>query len=101
MRRIVLLSSCLALCFALGACQRLESVRPFEGLGPGELRKQALPFKDAIPAEYGDLVAVTSHAGYPTWAQAWFVRADKSIVVVWINSRSGQVLPDVLTIPRR
>jgi hypothetical protein len=101
MRRIVLLCSCLALCVVLGACQRLDTVRPLENTGRGELPRQTLPFKDAIPADFGDLVAVTSHAEYPTWSQAWFVRADKSIVVVWINSRTGKMLPEALTIPRR
>jgi hypothetical protein len=101
MRRVVLLSSCLALCFVLGACQRLEVARPLEGRGRGELPKQKLPFRDAIPADFGDLIAVTENADHPVWAQAWFVRPDKSIVIVWINSRTGFMLDDAVVIPRR
>jgi hypothetical protein len=101
MRRVAILSSCLALCFLLGACQKLETVRPLEGRGRGDLPKEKLAFLDALPADYGDLIAVTSHADYPIWAQAWFQRADKSIVVVWVNARTGAMLEDVLVIPRR
>ena len=101
MRRVLLLSSCLALCFVLTACQKLETARPLEARGRGDLPKEKLVFRDALPADYGDLIGVTSHADNSTWAQAWFQRADKSIVVVWINSRTGAMLEDALVIPRR
>lgn len=101
MKRVALLMSCLALAFVLSACQRLEVARPLEARGRGDLPRETLPFKDALPAGYGDLVAVTSSADHPTWAQAWFVRTDKSIVIVWVNMRTGAMLPDAVTIPRR
>lgn len=101
MKRVALLLSCLALVFVLSACQRLEVARPLEGRGRGELPKERLPYMDAVPLEYGDLVSVTTTADHPTWAQAWFVRPDKSIVVVWVNTRTGSMLPDAVTIPRR
>jgi hypothetical protein len=100
MKRVALLVSCLALVFAANACQRLEEIQPLPGQR-GELPKESLPFKDAIPLEYGDLVSVTSVAANPSWAQAWFVRPDKSIVIVWVNTRSGNMLGDVVVIPRR
>ena len=101
MKRVALLSSCLVLAFVLSACQRLDTVRPLEARGRGELRKEKLPFKDALPSDLGDLVNVTSIGNHPTWAQAWFVRPDKSIVIVWINSESGDLLDDAVVIPRR
>jgi hypothetical protein len=100
MKRVALLLSCLALAFVLFACQRLEDVQPLPGQR-GELPKETLPFKDALPLDYGDLVNVTSVAGSPSWAQAWFVRPDRSIVIVWVNTRSGNMLGDVVVIPRR
>jgi hypothetical protein len=101
MKRVALLLTCLALTLVLSACQRLEVARPLEGQGRGELPKESLPFKDALPLEYGDLVGVTTTADHPTWAQAWFVRPDKSIVIVWVNTRTGSMLGNVVTIPRR
>jgi len=101
MKRVALLISCLAIAFVLTACQRLETVRPLESRGRGELRKERLPFKDALPADFGDLVAVTGIGNHPTWSQAWFVRPDKSIAVVWINSETGDMLEEAVIIPRR
>lgn len=100
MKRVALLLSFLSLAFVLSACQRLEDVRPLPSR-LGELPKESLPFKDALPLDYGDLVSVTSIAGDPNWAQAWFVRPDKSIVIVWVNARTGNMLGDVVVIPRR
>lgn len=85
----------------VGACQKLENVRPFPSERPGTLPVQTAKFLDAIPSEYGDLVGVTSSTDAPAWAQAWFQGPDKSIVVLWINSRTGQVHDRVLMIPRR
>jgi len=101
MRRAVLLIFGLALFLGAAGCMRLEKARPMEARGPGLLHKQRLAARDAVPAEFGDLVGVTSLADYPNWAQAWFVKPDKSIVVVWINSRTGYMLDDALEIPRR
>jgi hypothetical protein len=103
MKRTFVLLVGLALALALGAagCARLESARPMEARGPGALHKQRLAARDAVPAGFGDLVGVTSRADYPNWAQAWFVKPDKSIVVVWINSTTGYMLEDALEIPRR
>lgn len=101
MKRVVYLMSGLALCLTMTACQRLEDARPLEARVRGQLPTQHLPFRDAIPAEYGDLIGVTSNAEHPAWTQAWFIKPDKSIVIVWINSRTGYMLKDVVVIPRR
>jgi hypothetical protein len=101
MNRIVFLFLGLVLCLATTACSRLERVRPMDGRGPGELPKERLAYRDAVPADFGDLIGVTSYSDNPTWAQAWFMRPDKSIVVVWINSQTGYMLADALVIPRR
>ena len=86
---------------AVSACQKLENVRPFASERQGTLPIETAKFLDAIPSDYGDLVGVTSSADAPAWAQAWFQQPDKSIVVLWINARTGQVHDRVLVIPRR
>ena len=101
MKRYLILALGLVLCLTATACTRLEVARPMDGRGRGELPKQKLTTRDALPADLGDLISVTSSADHPNWAQAWFMRSDKSIVVVWINSRTGYMLDDMLVIPRR
>jgi hypothetical protein len=101
MKRVVYLISGLALCLTVAACQRLEVARPLEGRGRGELPRVHLAYRDALPAEFGDLIGVTSNADYPAWAQAWFMKPDKSIVIVWINARTGNILEEALVLPRK
>jgi len=67
----------------------------------GQLPIEKAKFLDAIPAEYGDLIGVTSNADHPSWVQAWFMKPDKSLVVVWINGNTGKMLDHRLVIPRR
>lgn len=83
------------------ACQKLQDARPFSSSIRGDLPIEHAKFTDAVPAEYGDLIGVTSNADYPTWSQAWFMRPDKSIAVLWINSSTGKIIDHVLLIPRR
>ncbi len=101
MKRVVYLISGLALCLTVSACQRLDAARPLEGRGRGDLPKEQLAYRDALPAEFGDLIGVTSNSEHPSWTQAWFMKPDKSIAIVWINSRTGYMLKDVVLIPRK
>lgn len=55
---------------------------------------------DAIPAEYGDLIAVTTTDVYPDYAQLWFQKEDKSIVTVFLNFKRGTMEKHPLVIPR-
>jgi CelD/BcsL family acetyltransferase involved in cellulose biosynthesis len=100
-RRSLLLLCCAASCLLMSSCQKLENARPLSVNKRGELLIEHLKYADAIPAEYGDLVGVTSNANYPAWSEAWFVRQDKSIVIVSINSASGKILDRVVVIARR
>ncbi len=86
---------------ATAGCRKLESARPFEFYATSEMTSATLPFRDAIPASYGALVAVTSSASHPTWAQAWFLREDQTITIVWINARNGALVDRVVMIPRK
>lgn len=100
-RRILPFGIGIAAVLSIAGCQRLESARPFEFYKRGEMLVETLPDRDAIPASFGDLVGVTSSGTHPAWAQAWFMRADKSIAIVWINSRNGALMNRAVIIPRK
>ncbi len=100
LRKGVLLLCGVGLCFTVSACQRMDEWQPLTE-EVGQLPFEKAKFLDAIPMEYGDLIAVTSMADHPTWVQAWFMKPDKSIVVVLINGNTGKMLDHRLTIPRR
>jgi hypothetical protein len=53
---------------------------------------------DAIPLEYGDCIGVSVNG---PWQTLWFQRADKSIVVVGVDSRTWRPSSKVVVIPRR
>lgn len=93
-RRALTVLCALIVLLGLAACQKLDAPE-------GELPRAGAAFLDAVPAEYGALVAVTSHAGRPDIAQLWFRKDDGSIVVVYVDFVEGRILDRVLTIPRR
>jgi hypothetical protein len=100
-RRILPFGISIAAILSVVGCERLESERPFEFNGASEMSIQSLPDRDAIPASFGDLIGVTSSATHPVWTQAWFMREDKSIAIVWINARTGALVERVVIIPRK
>ena len=44
-----------------------------------------------IPAEYGSLISVTTHAAYPGWAQLWFEDDQKTIRLVRIEFHKHKI----------
>lgn len=76
------------------SCRKLER-------SEGTLKLERLTGADAIPAEFGQLVGVTSNSARPDIAQLWFQSADGAVVVVYVDYKSGRILDDVLRIPRR
>ncbi len=85
------------LALGLASCERL----PRAQMPTASLNLNTLTAVDAIPLEYGDLVAVTSDAQLPHSVQMWFQKPDKSIVVVFVDYRNHFMLPRTLSIPRR
>jgi NAD-dependent oxidoreductase involved in siderophore biosynthesis len=74
------------------SCEKLDQARP-EG--------QRIIQTDAIPLEYGDLVAVTADPAVK-WAALWFqANEDNTIRVVWVDMLPGEVQEEVVVIPRR
>jgi len=92
--RVPALLGALVLAASALSCQKLEK-------GPGDLKSEAARFADAIPAEYGALVGVTSNSARPDIAQLWFQPADGSVIVVYVDYSKGRILESVLRIPRR
>ena len=54
---------------------------------------------DAIPLAYGKLVAITSSRMF--LAELWFQKPDKTVVLVRVNWKTGNIDSNILTIPRK
>jgi len=93
----VVLACLILICVFAVSCQKLDQAPPTTA--PFKFEKMKYP--DAIPAEYGNLVGVTVSPAYPTWAQLWFQKPDKTIVIVKVQWKTGETDNNVLIIPRR
>lgn len=89
------LASLLLIAVLTASCQKLGG----EPKGPLPMEKVA--FDNAISLQYGDLVAVTPHPQSAGSWVLWFVKPDKTIVVVGVNGARGTVAAQALIIPRR
>ncbi len=97
--RMVVLVCVVTLFLGVVSCEKLPELR---GKGiPRQLKTEPLKSLDAIPAEFGNVVGVTSDSSRPAWAQLWLEKPDKTIVVVWVNYVDGGLGGDYLLIPRR
>ena len=97
--RNIALMLLLVSCVLALSCRKIERAQaPPTGKS---LPIETLKVLDAIPAEYGNLVGVTSEPRYPDWAQLWFEKPDKTIVVVKVQWAKGYINEKVLIIPRR
>ena len=82
-----------ALALASSGCQKLDAPPPAETPKTVTL--------DAIPADMGELFAVTTAPQWPANAQLWFVKPDKSIAMIGVNMRTLRVSNTSVLIPRR
>ena len=83
-------------CLLIGSCSDLN--QPSADFGP--LQMDTVALEDSIPAEYGDLVAVTTTEVFAGWAQLWFQKEDKTIVTVFVKYTTGHIRRNALLIPR-
>lgn len=95
-RGVIVVVIAIALALGVVSCQKM----PSSADRTGTLRLEAVKLVDTIPAEYGELVAVTSSDTFPGWAQLWFRKEDQTIVTVFLNFQNGEVRQQVLVIPR-
>ena len=86
----------LAFCFLTIACKKLGQPIP-----TGELKWKTVDYADAIPSEYGSLVAVTANPQNPSWVYLWFQKTDGTIAAVFVDVADGRVANRSLSIPRK
>ena len=84
------------LVFILCYCQRIEQTYAVKG----DLESVLLEDVSGIPAEYGTLISVTTHAQYPAWSQLWFVDDNNTIRMVRVQFHDNNINKSVLVIPR-
>ena len=97
LKKLFALLYVLALSLGTIACQKLEARPSFEAT----FAVEKLRFTDAIPLDYGELLAVTPTRP-PHQAALWFQSPDRTITVVRVNvSVGGFAVGDALIIPRR
>jgi hypothetical protein len=96
-KRISLLACILVICLGVLSCQKLQPPIPQSS----QLRIETLKAMDSLPAEYGNLVAVTIDNSTPGWAQLWFEKPDKTIVIAAVRWEKGVLREKVVFIPRK
>ena len=87
------------LCMGLASCQKLGQDEA--ALQATREKIETLKSLDGIPAEFGNLVGVTSNGYFPRQAQLWFEKPDKTIVVVRVDFSNGGIWKEFVSIPRR
>jgi hypothetical protein len=100
MRRLGWISCVLVLALATISCEKLET-KPAGGTTAGPLKFETSRFADAIPLDYGDLIAVTQNPQAGRWAALWFSKPDKSVAVVFVDTENGKIFEKSLLVPRR
>ena len=96
-KKVIPIAIFIMCCLVFVSCQKL----PERGRPARPLKVETLPSLDAIPLEYGNLVAVTTSGEQPGRVQLWFEKQDKTIVVVRVDYISGRPYPAALIIPRK
>ena len=93
-KMLVVLCVC-ALSAGVISCQKLQRREPGYAL-----LVETVELRNAIPLDYGDLVAVFPHPMTRDLFVLWFQKPDKTITVLWVNLRSGSIGQNIVTIPR-
>jgi len=57
-------------------------------------------FTNAVPLDYGTLVAAAPHPDSDAWFALWFEKPDKTITTVWVNVAQGRI-GQAASIPRK
>jgi hypothetical protein len=66
----------------------------------GKLERVKLSSIDAIPAEFGKLIDITSLSEYPRIMQLWFEDSTGTIRVVRVSMQLNKIYEEALIIPR-
>lgn len=95
MRKDVLfVSVAVAVAVGVASCQKLEEPS-LSADGPRTVTLKA------VNPELGELIAVTSAPDWPTAAQLWFVKPDKTISMVAVDMKANKLSSTTILIPRQ
>jgi hypothetical protein len=94
--RVPVLAFLVVACLAATACEKLPS-----GGAGGEGQVDASKLADAIPLEYGNLIAATTNTYDPRWVTLWFEKPDKTIILVGVQQSNGRVWTQPRVIGRK
>jgi hypothetical protein len=89
--------ACAALLFTLFSCTPIPEP---ELSGEKSIPMETLPVAGSIPAEWGDLVAVTVNPSFSYQYQLWFQDEQGAVRLVVFDNRSKQLLSDSRLFPR-
>jgi hypothetical protein len=73
---------------AAASCARISTPT----VAAGGIPTERLTSRDIVPAEWGELVSVSSVAEYPDLAQLWFRATDGSVRYVVVSLRRQEIL---------
>lgn len=95
-RRQILVLLLIVVTLVAVSCKKME-----EASKPtGPLAFEAAKYTDAIPQDYGNLVAVTVNTTN-AWAGLWFQKTDGTVTLVPVNVQTGKLGDKFLKIPRK
>lgn len=80
------------------SCTKIDQMT---GTGTGLLTIEKLPDGGSIPADYGNLISVSSVKQLPTVVQLWFQNEDGDIRMVRYSFKYDQFLKIAYFIPRK
>ncbi len=78
------------------SCVRLEAPLEYGGVD-----RDATPYVDSIPTQWGNLISVSSVAGYPTWVQLWFQDDKGHVRMVTYSIRSNKFAKEFFLFHRK
>jgi len=85
------------LLLSAASCAKLPEAR---SRAEGDVAIERLPTVDAIPAEWGDLVAVSNSANAGHMFQMWFQDDEGNLHVAFYNVRSNEIQSEGRLFPR-
>ena len=92
----IALAALLTITLMTVSCRKIGS----ETVTTSPLQFEKLVSDNAIPLQFGDLISVTP-SPESDWSVLWFMKQDKSIVALYVNSRRGFLARQAVVIPRR
>ncbi len=94
--KILIILVVVCLCLPLASCKKMaDASKP-----TGPLTYEQIKFTDAVPQDFGNLIAVTQSSDR-NWMGLWFQKSDGTIVVIPVNGVDGRFGDRMMRIPRK